>query len=205
MRPAHAIVAVFVLLCSQAAAAQGVPRAALAHRRTLIANARAVWGIDAPVAVFAAQVHQESGWRPDARSAFASGLAQFTPATAEWISRRYADELGENRPLNPAWALRALVRYDRYLWEPIAAADDCERMAMALSAYNGGPGGLNRDVRLAIAGGADGGRWFGHVERFSNRARWAFEENRGYPRRILLEIQPRYLGWGPGVDCGGVE
>lgn len=205
MRLPAAIAAVALLLVGQEAVAQGVPRAALAHRRALISNARAVWGLDAPVAVFAAQVHQESAWRPDARSKFADGMAQFTPATARWISERFPEELGSNEPFNPAWTLRALVRYDRYLWDLVDGADDCERWAMVLSAYNGGLGNLRRDVQLALSAGADGRRWFGHVEHHSRRARWAFEENRGYPRRILLELQPRYLGWGPGVDCGGVE
>ena len=39
----------------------------------------------------------------------ASGLAQFIPRTAEWISGIYPNELGE-RAYNPTWAIRALVR-----------------------------------------------------------------------------------------------
>ena len=182
----------------------GIPRAAYQYQRDLIRNARVIWGITAPVATFAAQIHQESGWRPDAKSKYASGLAQFTPDTADWISRLYAGELGENQPLNPSWALRALVTYDNRLWHVIEAADDCERMAMTLSSYNGGLGWLQRDTRLARAAGADTRRWFGHVERFSNRAQWAIEENRGYPRRILLKLERVYLSWGPGVQCSGV-
>ncbi|MGH7948035.1 MAG: transglycosylase SLT domain-containing protein, partial [Candidatus Binataceae bacterium] len=84
-----------------------VPIAAQKHRRALTTNARAVWGLSAPIATFAAQVHQESGWHEDARSPFAGGLAQFTPDTAQWISRRYNDELREADPFNPSWALRA--------------------------------------------------------------------------------------------------
>lgn len=179
-----------------------IPRAALQYQRTLISSARFVWGLNAPVAAMAAQVHQESGWRADARSAFASGLTQFTPDTADWISQRYSQELGENQPLNPSWALRALARYDKFLYDrQQTAATECDRWAFTLSGYNGGEGWVNRDKRLAATRGADPSRWWGHVEKYSPRAVWAFNENRDYPRRIILQRQPPYRAWGPGVDC----
>lgn len=190
-------------LVAPAAAAQ-VPRAAYEYRADLIRNARAVWGLNAPIALFAAQVHQESAWRPDAQSPYAGGLAQFTPDTADWISQVYPGELAANAPYNPAWALRALVRYDRHLWTRLDwAASGCDRAAFMLSAYNGGYGWVGRDRRLAAARGADDRRWWNHVERYSPRADWAFDENRGYPRRILLTLQPRYRDWGPAIDCTG--
>ena len=43
--------------------ASDIPRAAERHRAELIRVSRAVWGLEAPVAVFAAQVHTESWWR----------------------------------------------------------------------------------------------------------------------------------------------
>jgi len=186
--------------CTPAPAA--VPRAAEAYRRDLTREARAVWGLQAPVATFAAQVHQESAWRPEAQSRFASGLAQFTPATAAWISGAYRAELGTGDVFNPRWALRALVRYDKHLSDRIAgAASACDHWAFVLSAYNGGPGWVERDRALAASRGADPSRWWGHVERHSARAAWAFAENRGYPRRILLVLQDEYAAWGPGVNC----
>lgn len=194
---------VAVLIWASACFAQ-IPTAALAHRRVLIANARAVWGLTAPVAVVAAQIHQESGWRVDAKSKYASGLAQFTPDTATWISGVYP-ELVSNQPLSPAWALQAVVRYDDFLLQRMTAATPCDRWAFTLSAYNGGEGNLRKDVALAKKSGADPTRWWGHVEHFSNRAGWAFHENREYEKRIMLLIQPRYLTWGPGVDCQGVS
>lgn len=190
-----------LLLVGHDCAAQSIPRNALLYRSDLIRNARVIWGLNAPVATFAAQIHQESGWRKDAKSPFATGLAQFTPDTADWISKRYAGELSENQPLNPGWALRALVTYDNHLWRAITAADDCEHMAMTLSSYNGGLGWLQRDIRLTRAAGYDPLRWWGNVEKFSNRAKWAIEENRGYPRRILLVLEKLYLSWGPGAEC----
>ncbi len=45
-----------------------IPAQANIYRARLTREARAAWGLEAPVALFAAQVHQESGWREDARS-----------------------------------------------------------------------------------------------------------------------------------------
>lgn len=196
-------VALALGLFSAAAHCQGetIPREAYKYQRALIANTRSVWGLDAPTAVFAAQIHQESGWRADAKSKFASGLCQFTPATADWIDDVYPELRGDG-PTNPAWCLRALARYDHYLWDRVAGRNDCERWAFTLSAYNGGLGWVQRDSRLAVQRGADPKVWFGSVELYNaGRAPQFFAENRGYPRRILLIIQPRYLAWGPGITC----
>jgi len=178
-----------------------VPTAALKYQRDLTRSARAVWGMQAPIAALAAQVHQESGWRTDARSAYASGLAQFTPATADWISSAYRNELGENQPLNPGWALRALVRYDLHLWELQAHyRTPCDRFAFALAGYNGGQGWVKRRQRAA----RDPGH-YEEVSRINPGIRPdAQAENQGYPRRILLRWQPVYAAWGPGIDCRGI-
>ncbi len=185
---------------SQARAAQP-PQAALQYRDDVIRNARLEWGMSAPVADFAAQLHQESGWRPDAVSPVgAQGLAQFMPATADWISQLMPG-LKSREPFNPAWAIRALVSYDRWLWERVSAANNCERMAMALSGYNGGLGWVQRDKRLASQKGLDSARWFGHVATVNaGRSAASWRENRHYPQRILRELAPRYLRWG-GSSC----
>lgn len=202
----------FAVLLLQAAGLVGVaradaiPRDAYRFERGLIANARAVWGVDAPVATFAAQIHQESRWRPQAKSRFAEGLAQFTPATADWIAGAYAD-VGNAAPFNPAWAMRALVRYDRVLWNGVSAATDCDRMAMALAGYNGGIGHIATEKKATAAAGQNPARWWGNVESHCLRAAWACKENRGYPRNILLRWQPLYVAasWGAGVDCSHIE
>ena len=68
-----------------APASAQVPPEAHRYRLTLVREAQRAWGLDAPVAALAAQVHQESGWRPDAVSRVgARGLAQFMPATTLW-------------------------------------------------------------------------------------------------------------------------
>ncbi|MBE8614680.1 lytic murein transglycosylase, partial [Morganella morganii] len=175
------------------------PQAALKYRSELIRNARLEWGLSAPVADFAAQLHQESGWRPGAVSpAGAQGMAQFMPATADWISRSVPG-LHQREPFNPSWAIRALVSYDRWLWQRVSAAGNCERMAMTLSGYNGGLGWVQRDKRLALQQGLDSTRWFGHVATVNaGRSAANWRENRHYPQRILLELAPRYLTWGGG-------
>jgi soluble lytic murein transglycosylase-like protein len=182
--------------------AQEIPRAASAYRSILVRSARAEWGLSAPVAVFAAQVHQESLWRSSAQSpAGAQGLAQFMPATARWLPE-VAPQTGQPAPFNPGWSLRALCAYDHWLWARVQGANDCERMAMTLSAYNGGLAWLHRDKRRAVALGRDQRIWWNGVELVNaGRSAWAWRENRDYPRRILLRLEPLYeaSGWGRGI------
>lgn len=183
--------------------AASIPAAAEQHRRTLVRAAHAEWGLGAPVATFAAQVHQESAWRVNARSGVgAEGLAQFMPATADWMAEIYPRSLGPAQPYNPGWALRALVAFDRWLYERNQAATECDRFAFVLAGYNGGQGWVNRDRRLASAKGADPLAWFDSVERHNaGRSAANFRENRHYPRAILLRWEPMYVaaGWGAGV------
>lgn len=206
VRFVKALVAVWLLWCggffSQANAA-GPPTAALKYRSDVIRSARVDWGLNAPVADVAAQLHQESGWDPAARSPVgAEGLAQFMPSTADWIAG-LMPHLAAREPYNPGWAIRALVSYDRWLWGRVAVPDGCERMAMTLSAYNGGLGWVNRDRRLARTRGLDDARWFGSVETVNaGRSAANWRENRHYPQRILHELAPRYLSWG-GANCVG--
>lgn len=185
-----------------------IPRTALQHRATLIREARTVWGLNAPVSIFAAQIHTESNWRNDVVSfAGAEGLAQFMPATARWLPK-VAPEVGTPAPFNPTWSLRACVTYDRWLWERMSPRRatflaDCERMAFTLSAYNGGIGWVGRDRALAARTGRDPDRWFGHVADVNaGRNKSAIKENRRYVT-LIFERQTAYIntGWGPGVNC----
>ncbi|WP_422389248.1 transglycosylase SLT domain-containing protein [Arsenophonus endosymbiont of Crataerina pallida] len=177
------------------------PQAALPYRTDLIRNARLVWGLNAQVADFAAQIEHESSWQPGITNRIgAQGLGQFMPATTAWIGE-LMPELTAKAPLNPGWSLRAVVSFDNWLWQRLSAVDHCERMAMTLSAYNGGLGWVQRDRRLAKQLGFDGGRWFDSVERVNaGRGVSAWRENRHYPRRILHALAPRYLTWG-GASC----
>lgn len=191
------------LLVSCVANAQGIPGNAAQYQRELTRIVQQEWGLPAPVAVHAAQIHQESAWRSDARSPVgAQGLSQFMPSTSDWIAEIYPD-LGEAAPYSPGWAMRAQARYNRWHWRRLDAADTCNHWAMALSAYNGGLGWVYRDQRLARAAGDDPAVWWGNVERHTRRADWAERENRHYVRRILLDLTTRYdrAGWQGGEPC----
>lgn len=192
-----------VLIRCMPVSAETIPHAANAHRATLVRAAHYTWGLDAPIATFAAQVHQESGWRQEARSPVgAQGLAQFMPATAQWMSELYPDTLGNAQPYNPGWALRAMVEYDLWIFKRLQAESRCDQWAMTLAAYNGGLGWVYKDKKLALASGASGLAWFDHIERFnSGRSLANFRENRHYPRVILLRWESAYVraGWGNGV------
>lgn len=182
-----------------------IPRAAQQYRATLVRAAHVTWGLDAPVSVFAAQVHTESWWRNDTVSHVgAQGLAQFMPSTAKWLPS-VAPETGKPAPFNPGWSLRAICIYDKWLWERNDGASAYERMAFTLSAYNGGQGWVNRDKSKARKLNMDASRWFGAVENVNaGRSAAAWKENRNYPRLILQERQYAYIkaGWGPGIEDG---
>ena len=176
------------------------PLAARQYRSTLTREVHTIWGLDAPVAVFAGQLEQESGWNPNVCSAVACGLAQFTGPTAKEVSR----QLGVSADVfNPAWALRAVVAYDRNLYRATEAIDDCNHWAFTLSAYNGGLGNVRRDQRLCSARGSDcnPNLWFGGTAAYSNRSAGAYAENRAYILRILGTRQFTYATWGATVPC----
>ena len=197
--PALAWLAVVAISIAASCAQAQVPQAALQHRSLLVRTAHASWGMDAPVAVFAAQVHQESAWRVNAVSHVgAQGLAQFMPATTKWIAGLHPD-LASQQPFNPAWSFRALVTYDRWLYDRAPAHySSRDRMWVALRAYNGGLGHWHREA--AGTGLAQPSR--AQVDAACGKARRAAvhcKENLGYPHRILVVLQPRYAAWGPGL------
>lgn len=197
------VLPVAAILSNVPPARAAVPVEAQQYRRDLTRIAQAEWGLDAPVATFAAQVHQESRWRFNAKSPVgAQGLGQVMPTTATWLAQVFPETLGKVEPYNPTWSLMALVSYDRWLANRIKGRNGCERHAMVLSSYNGGLGWLIRDRKMASAQGADPLTWFGSIERFNaGRSAAAFKENRGYPRLILKTFEAQYIadGWGKGV------
>ena len=193
-----ALVSATLGYCSSAQAQ--VPAAAQQHRALLVRTANATWGLGAPVAVFAAQVHQESAWKPEAVSGVgARGLAQFMPSTASWWCELNKLAPADCQPHNTAWALRALVGYDKYLYDRTPARyAPYDRMWVALRGYNGGLGHWQKEA--AVSGAAQPTRQ--QVDQACGKARRAAvhcRENLGYPQRILVDLQPRYLSWGPGL------
>lgn len=168
------------------------------YKRTLIQQSHFVWGLDTPVASFAAQIHQESRWNPTARSPVgAAGLTQFMPATAQWI-RGMDGQLMSGDVYNPIWAMRALVVYDQWLYKKVSGANPCERMAFAMSAYNGGLGWVNKRK----ARSPNPLQCFGQTCEINPGVSAASQrENAGYPKVILKTFEPLYVkaGWGRGV------
>ena len=182
---------------AQPLASDRIPAAAQAHRLTLKREAQRVWGLEAPVASFAAQIHQESRWRADAVSPVgAQGMAQFMPATSTWISGLYAG-LGDRAPMNPTWAIRALVQYDRWLWERIPGVPKtCERMGFTMQSYNGGLGRVYQ--RQAKSKTPD--VCFGATCTINPGILPANQrEAQDYPVLILKRFEPLYASWGQGV------
>lgn len=176
--------------------ADAIPRSANHYKLTLKREAQRVWGINAPVATFAAQVHQESRWRLNAISpAGAHGLAQFMPTTAEWISELPGAQLQGMQTGNPTWSLRALVTYDLWLSRRIHTADPCEQMAFTLSAYNGGLGWVYKRQRISRQPDVCMGQTCTLNPGIAPAAQ---RENERYPRLILLRYEPLYRQWGSG-------
>ena len=191
-----------------AALATTIPRESQRYQRELTRHVHTVWGLDGPVALHAAQIHQESTWRSHvSSSAGAQGLAQFMPDTASWIAAIYPD-IGDAAPYSPSWAMAAMVRFNRRIYGGIKPMRDavipaCDQFAMMLSGYNGGPGWLNRDRRLTASQGGNPDRWWGGVEHYTARADWAMRENRTYARRIIQHLEPLYIaaGWPGRQSC----
>jgi soluble lytic murein transglycosylase-like protein len=196
---------IFVLWMPNPAHAQTIPQAAHAHRATLTRAAHTAWGLDAPIAALAAQVHQESGWRANAASPVgAQGLTQFMPATARWWCAREQQSAAECQPYNPTWALRSMAGYDKYLYDLVPARfTPYERLYVALRGYNGGLGHWRSEAAVAAASGAAKHLpSLAQIDAACGRARRAANhctENLAYPRRILLGLQPRYAHWGASL------
>jgi soluble lytic murein transglycosylase-like protein len=201
-----ALLLLVVLLVSVSPAVAQVPAAAHKYRAELTRAAQSQWGLDAPIAALAAQVHQESGWRADAVSRVgAQGMAQFMPGTATWWCGLHKLSPADCQPTNPTWALRALVGYDKYLFDRTPPRmSDFDRLWVALRAYNGGMGhwraeavstGLPQPTREQVDAAC------GKARRHTSHC----PENLHYPARILGVLQPRYAGWGRVIAQQGQE
>jgi hypothetical protein len=205
------------------AQAQEPPAGALAHLPTLAAEITAHWPQASPRSALAAQVEQETCyslthrkcWSPTAElktaREYGFGLGQLT------VTSRF-DNFAAARDLHPSlrdwqWTdrydatrqLRTMVLMDRGAYRRLSGVpDNWQRLAMTLSAYNGGTSGVLADRRLcASIGGCDPDQWFGHVERHSLKAKTKtagygqsfFAINREYVRNVLYVRRGRYVQW----------
>jgi hypothetical protein len=198
-----------------------VPLQAVALLPVLSSVILSLWPTMADPPLLAAQIEQESCislthskcWNPRAElktsREYGFGLGQIT-ITAKFNNFEAAK--GWDRSLtdwqysgrfNAENQLRALVAYDRNLYRQVARLSDSEitRLSFMFSAYNGGYGGLLKDVALCRATkGCRTDRWAGHVERTSFRSRTAvkgygksfFEINREYVHNIMVVRVPKY-------------
>lgn len=174
-----------------------IPDSANRYRREYARIVRSEWGLNGPIASLAAQIHQESTWDCRAISRVgARGCAQFMPATAVWIGDvDHALKAGDLH--SPAWAFRAQAVYMKWLHARIKASDQCNQMAFALAAYNGGLGYVYRRQKLSRRPGI----CFAETCDINPGIAPANQvENAHYPRRILRELELRYVsaGWGGG-------
>ena len=169
--------------------------AAMTLRAPLTREVQLHFGIPAPVAVFAAQIAQESAFDPRAKSPVgARGLLQFMPKTAAWVQ----DFVGVGSPDDPAWSLRAGVWYMRHLFDRVRYASECHKWGAALSAYNGGIGWHNR--RQAIA--RDPADFWGSVRIVNPGITSANQrENERYSQRIVYTLQPHFAPLGGRKVC----
>ncbi|HTD05867.1 lytic transglycosylase domain-containing protein, partial [Undibacterium sp.] len=139
-------VALLVLCINAAWAADLCPQ----YRATLTREAQAIYGLNAPIPMLAGQIRQESGCRADVTAwDDGRGLAQFMDGTARQVSKSFP-ELGAPDPYSPIWAIRALVRYDNWLYQRVQGENACERWAATLKSYNAGLGYVQRAQRRSL-------------------------------------------------------
>lgn len=169
--------------------------AAIPYVPDIRASAEFFYGIPAPVPMFAGQIMQESAFKYDARSpAGALGILQIMPATAAWAAK--AGGFGIAAPLDPKWAIKAGIWYDRKLFDAVARFDTvCDRHLFSLSGYNGGEKWRMRRQDLSPRPGS----W--EVTSIINPGILASnqKENATYPYRIVYVHQKNFLSLGPPV------
>ena len=103
---------------------------------------------------------------------------------------------------DPRYQLRAVVLKNKQNYSMIEqAATIHDRLAMSYAAYNGGLGGLLSDRQLCRATAqCNHGKWFGHVESTSLKAKRVvsgygksfFEINREYVRNVMFVRRMKY-------------
>lgn len=121
-------------------------------------------------------------------------VKKLDPSLASW---KWEDRF------DPKMQLRAVVALDREMWKKIKfdVADDRERTAFMLAAYNGGLGHVVKDRKLCqTRSGCDPTKWFGNVESESVKSKTVlegfsasfFDINRAYVTRVMDVRAPKY-------------
>jgi hypothetical protein len=223
------VLSVFILLMGNVVHAAELPPNAVKYLPILQAEQRDWWP-DMPMpSALGAQVEQETCvslkslrcWSPRAELRTSRergvGLGQITrtnrfDALAE-VRAAYPDALGVWRwdtdaLYDPRFQLRGLVLKDLQAWNATSgSAAVQDRLAFVFAAYNGGIGGVLSDRQVCRGTiGCNFGRWFGHVEHTSLKAKTLatgygksfFGINREYVSNVLLVRRARYLAALPG-------
>jgi len=76
------------------------------------------------------------------------GLGQFMPETSDWIQKKEAalrDISMTPKPYDPRWSIRALILYDKWLFDQVS----CHDWHYAYRSYNGGVGRMNKEIKKA--------------------------------------------------------
>jgi len=218
----------FLLVSASAKAADYVPERAKLYMPVLKTEIVNNWPSLKPRSLLAAQIEQETCaslktkkcWNPNTElkteREYGFGLGQITITKrfnvfeeTRLMDKSLADWKWEDR-FNPAYQIRAIVVKMRntVIQTSKLTPNPEDRLAFALSAYNGGLGGVLKDRTLcANTKGCDPKRWFGHVENTSYKSRVAvhgygqsfFDVNRGYVRNVLPEL-PRRKKYIPYMD-----
>jgi Transglycosylase SLT domain len=195
--PAPAPAPVATPAAADTARPAGIPREALRYRDNFIRIWRYYFAYAESPTVGFAQVHQESRWKTSAKSPFAVGIAQFTPATAAQYAMILPQQVRDacpskwGCPIDPNWALNALSLYDYHLHRDLAwAATPDDRWRLALAGYNGGAHWLMRERKKAN----NSTRWV-DIANACMRSAAACKENRGYPVVIMEKWRPLYRTW----------
>jgi soluble lytic murein transglycosylase-like protein len=106
-------------------------------------------GMDAPVHDFMGQIEIESNCNAKAIGITGDiGLGQFNLGTARWLQKKekaLREIATRAMPLNPAWSIRALILFDKYLYENVV----CQDWHYAFRAYNGGLALMNKEIARA--------------------------------------------------------
>jgi soluble lytic murein transglycosylase-like protein len=134
-----ALVGVGGVLVYRNAHAERIPAV---YRPMVISAAATCPGLSA--SILAAQIAQESNWRPDVTSsAGAQGIAQFVPRT--WAAYGVdGDHDGRISVFDPADAIPSAANYDCVLLKETASVPG-DHVANMLAAYNAGPGAVRHN------------------------------------------------------------
>lgn len=178
-----------------------VPANANIYRIQLRTESQRVMGVNAPVSTLAAQITQESGWRPTVTAWDGGrGLTQFMPKTEKWACEKFRAALA-GEPCDayrPRVAMRLQAAYMKHLLSRVDEYDDaCHRMGFALMGFNSGEAWrIKRQARSADSGNV----WVtASINPGVTPANQRVAQD--YPHRVLRVYEPRFVaaGWGRGA------